>query len=321
MLRLNGRRRIGWSLIAAFLLTTACAGVERAVAAAEDSRRIRQTDPPQPPLRGRERFDPAHLRLRALIYDEQGRRKPAGEVDRAALLEALRAASTIIDRQALWSERAAEEAINYGWEIQRDLQSGFTVALALAPSKEEERGWMYRKQALTLRLMHFLLETRKRHPDYFKFAWKDGTPFAVLIAELESTRSAMNLRGLLMPDQWGALYALSWMDEPGAVLMRDGVVFVDAAVPGKLMANGSYFDHFEIGPRPRPRKAQIPIGDPAEAGPRRGFRDSRGRIYIPVEELQRQGELDLRVNPPAQLVQLSAYSGPRSAGRGSEERR
>lgn len=318
ILGLKTRKQALWSAMVVLIIATAFISVDCAAVLANDSEQIQpQTDPPQPPIRSKCRYHPDHLQLRALIYDQQGRWKPKEEVNGAELLTAVNAASRIIDDEALWTERASEEAINYGWYLYRDLQSGFTFALALAPTKDDERNWMLRIQALTVRLMHFLLDTRRRHPNYFRFAWKDGTPFAALTTGLESIRGAMNLRGVLKSDEWGMMYQLSWVDEPGAVLVRDGVVFVDASLPGKLMATRPYFNHFYSEPlrRARPRKAQIPIGSPAQAGPRRGFRDSEGRIYIPVEELQRQGELDVRVNRSAQLVQLNPYFGPRDASR------
>lgn len=280
-----------------------------AAQAQEDEEPVVQTTPPQPPLRSRDRYHPAHTRLRGMLFDGRRLRKTE-EVNAPELIRTLQAVSRIIDEERLWVPAASEEAANYGWRVASDFRTGLAFALELARTKEEKRDWMLRRQAITLRTMNFLLDTRERHPDYFQHAWKDGTPLAALTSDLMNTRSTMVELGLLKPDEWGMLYGLSWIDEPGAVMVRDGVVFVEASLLRRLIAREPYFtqEHRMRRPEP-PRQARIPVGTPAQAGPRRGYKDSEGRTYLPVEEFYRQGELGVAVYPTMQLVQIEGYLG------------
>jgi hypothetical protein len=116
-------------------------------------------------------------------------------------------------------------------------------------------------------------------------------------------RSNLVSGGFLSPDDWGLYHGFTWINEPGAVLVKDGVVFVDA---GALRAAGIPFELageavVAAGQR---RRGRIPIGRPGGASARRGFRDQTGKVYLPIEEFDRQEVYEVQVQKGAQMVEI-----------------
>ncbi len=192
-----------------------------------------------------------------------------------------------------------------GATLYRDLERAVSTAAVIAPTRADKEKWVREWMALVLRMLRDPNTRRvyaeKRPPvgDHSDFIYVS----TIRARDLQGPRFWLAQEGFIGPEDWGFYHGFYWNNDPGAVLRRDGVVMVDAEVlraAGVPIQVGTASVVASIGSR----RATIPLTSPRQGDGRRGFRQTSGKVYVPIEEFHRQGVLEVQVQLRSQMVEL-----------------
>ncbi len=237
-----------------------------------------------------------------------GVRLPAEKVDYARLVACIGRGLELSNKPpGLWRKVALQRRIGPRDPTLYDILSGGVfLASELAPDQEGRNTWLRQQLNLivrmlrdptTIRVYNDPNPDRSEASDWFYTQRLQGR------GSLEGTRARQLGAGLLSPHDWGFYRGINWIDDPGAVLHRDGTAFVElealrrGGIPVRSNAASVWAVHDK-------RRAAIPVGAGFQLGGRHAFRDARGRVYVPVEEFRRQKLFDVLVHTRSQVVEM-----------------
>lgn len=241
------------------------------------------------------------------VTHPQGDRLELEEIDYQQLVERIPPVLRLSEKPpGLWRMFPSNGARVLSGNLYGVLWTAVATARLVAPTRQEKEKWLRTELDLVLRFLSDPQTQRiyaeKRDPD------RHGSDFdvasTVRARDLQGVRYWLIHEGIVGNHDWGLYHGFFWTDQPGAVVVRDGVVFVEQRA---LKAAGV---PLQAGPGTAAavngrRRASIPIAGERQAGRKRGFRDRSGRVYLPVEEFHRQGVFTVDVIKRSQMVEIS----------------
>ncbi len=230
----------------------------------------------------------------------------AKEVDYHRLIAALPAALELARKSAtLWQKIPSEDFPNaQGIRLFDVVQRSLRMAALSAPTREEKEKWLRLEQELVIRMLRDPHSRRiyaeKRNPE------DDGSDYNALLRiqglGLGSVRQLLGRSGFLRTGDWAFCQGISWIDQPAAVVERAGAAFVEATALASVGIPVEVNNAAVAVGGPN-RRMRIPVAAQGRVQAKQAFR-IEGRVYLPIEELHRQGIYTVQVDRLGQMAQL-----------------
>jgi hypothetical protein len=240
------------------------------------------------------------------VLSDVGRLRPIHEIDYSNLTRRLGEALHLMDSPGVpWmmvslSDTPGSPRV----QVFQTLNSGTARAAALAPTSKEREQWLRTRLAIMLKMVRDPV-SQKAFSESREAG--DGTEHVAIrmieLNDLPAVRRHLGESGFLKPTEWGVMYGITWHDDPGSVRLAGDSVLLDASVLHRLGVDFKVEGSRVVFARPS-RRAVIPIAASATTSPRSARRDSGGRLWIPVTELERQKALGVYICKVGQLVQI-----------------
>ncbi len=249
--------------------------------------------------------------LRTTQYEKGGASK--AEIDYQRLAAAIAPMLELSEKPpGLWRRIPCDDFPGQpGILLYHALFSAVSRAAFDAPTPEEKEKWLRLRVDLVLRMMRDG-ETHRVYAEERLGLRQErgcgpGIPWSLATSYLPGARGELAINGFLKSDDWGLAVGVTWNNTPGTILLRDREIFVDVAAlreaglplqvhAGQITAANTHWDKTI-------KKARIPIGSPG-GDLKKAFRD-KGKVYLPVRELHRQGVFEVSVSLDGQMVWVS----------------